>query len=36
MSQKWVKIISRAVIIVLVLSMVAGMVGTAIIGLLGG
>lgn len=36
MSQKWVKLISRVVVILLVLSMVAGMVGTAIVGLLGG
>ena len=36
MNQTWTKLISRVVVILLVLSMVAGMVGAAIAGLLGG
>lgn len=35
MNQKWVKIISRAIIILLVALMVIGMVGPAISGMLG-
>lgn len=35
MSQKWVKIISRAIIIVLVAVMVIGMIGPAINGMVG-